>query len=541
MELLPKNHSPFGSLSFSCELHKNSLEYICLNQFCLEKGLFFCCSKCLEIHHKDHLLKLIKVDLQDIINLGCNTFKKSELTTCLSCLNDLNGKIHLILNIVSKSMMEKCQANQRSFTNSFERVFKKFQSEDAVFNGNSNFHSVDFKSQKIETPFFSKNNTRNSEFKNANQFYRDFSKKFEKFKKVFASLVDLSNKFHNLMQEFVYFMDETYNKDLSESTEESDKKSSFTSQKSDLFTSIFQKVFPMPSFHNDEILDLKFFDLQGKNSQKMSCLASCSKDKSIHFYDLNTRKLIESIDNMPNCINQMAFCEDNNLLAASLSNDIVKLWRYDTKFSFVGDIKSHSDSVWGLQFIKNGTKLISSSFDSNIYFWDLDRGKVENKINVHEGKVYGFVYLEDLKLIAVAGQKSIFIFDERDTKTCKYSYQNAHENQIIKLDYSKSDQKNYLASCSKDNKIKLWDLALKEPLQEFHHDDYVYGINFLNPLKLLASASDDRKVKIWSIEENRVVKSFEDHTDFVKTCQWNKESQILASAGKDKKIMLRYF
>ena len=544
MESLPKTQSSlFSSSSLSCETHKNTLEFICLNQQCLEKGSIFCCGKCLESHHKEHRSKLIKLDLNILMDFEVNTLRKSDSTACLASLNELRGKIILILNTVSKSMAEKCQTNQKLFFNSFERFFLKL-SKEACLNSGPTFLSFDFsvpKMDKIEPPFFSKNHTRNSDSK-ANQYYREFAKKFEKFKKLFASLIEQSNKFYDVIQEFNRFMDESYNNAFSESTNETDKRTtSSKSLKTDPLCSIFETAFTLPSFHQDEIFDLKFLNLPIDNSKKISCLASCSKDKSIHIFDLESKKLRHSIDNLPHIINQMAFSEEANLLAASLSNDIVKLWRYNSGFSFVTDLKSHSDIVWGLQFLHSGTKLVSSSFDSSIRYWDLDKNKMELKVTVPEGKLYGLVYMEDMKLMAVAGQKSIFFFDERDPKTCKMSIKNAHENQIIKLDYSTNYPKNYLASCSKDNKIKLWDICKKDPIQEYSHDDYVYGISFLNPRKLLASASDDRTIKIWNVEDNKLVKSFEDHTDFVKNCQWNKESQIMASAGKDKNIVLRYF
>jgi len=443
-------------------------------------------------------------------------------------------------------MIEKCQSNQKKFMKSFERVFQKLSCESEESSGTSfhSFHSLDFKVTKMDQPFFSKDSMRNLELKNANLFYREFSKKFEKFKKVFASLVELSNKFNETIQEFVSFMDETYNKTFTEPTEESEKKSfSFFSQKNEpLLTSIFQKNEMLPLIHQDEIMDLKFINLPLENSENSNCLVSCSKDKSIRFFDINTRKLTHTICNLPHHINQIAYCPDSNVLAASLSNDIIKLWRYNTEFSFLQDLKSHSDIVWGLQFIQNGTKMISSSFDSSVRYWDLEKGKNEFlfKVPVKEGKVYGLVYLNDKKLISVAGQNSIFFFDERDPKICKMTIKNAHENQITKLDYSQNYSPNHLASCSKDNKVKIWDLSRKGPIHEFQHEDYVYGIKFLNPYKMLASASDDKTIKIWNLEENKLIQSFQDHSDFVKTCQWDENSKILASAGKDRKIVIRY-
>ena len=540
--------SLFSSSSISCELHKNPLEFICLSQPCLEKGLFFCCSKCIESQHKDHLLKLLKVDSCNPVNIEPRSVRKTDAIACLSCVNELNGKILLIINMLSKSMMEKCQTTQKKFIKSFERVFKKLSCESEM-GSNSTFHSFDYKIPKMEQgePFFSKDNSQRSfEFKNANLFYREFSKKFEKLKKVFASVAEQSNQFCETIKEFIVIMDETYSRMDSDSTEESIKNSRSTiNLKTESPSTNFEKKVELPIGHTDEIMDLNFISLPVGLNEKANCLVSCSKDRSIQFCDLGTKKTKHKIDNLPHHINQIAFCPDSNILAASLSNDIVKLWKYNENnelFSFKGDLKSHKDIVWGLQFMHNGTKLLSSSFDSSVCIWDFEKGGVElRKIHVKDGKVYGLVYMEDKHLIAVAGQNSIFCYDDRDLKKHKISFQNAHEGQITKLDYSQNYATNYLASCSKDNKVKVWDLSRKDPLNEFVHEDYVYGVKFLNPFPKIASASDDKTLKVWSLKENRLVQSFQDHSDYVKTCQWDEKNRILASAGKDRKIIMRYY
>lgn len=478
-------------------------------------------------------MKLWKVDFSNLLSIEPSVFRSSETS---ACLNDLNGKTILILNLMSKSMNDLCQSNQKRFTKSFERVLRKFSSMTESFPRN-NFYSYDLKIPKIDASFFSKDSQRNPEFRAANLFYRELARKFENIKKLFASFVDLSNRLNETLQEITSYMDETCSRSSSDSTDDSEKPTLCSSNSLHDHASLFQRKDTLPQIHQDEIMDLKFIRLPPSKAQ---CLLSCSKDKSIKVLDLETKAVKHAISGLPHHINQVLYSEETQTLAASLSNDIVRLWHYGSDFAHIADLKAHSDIVWGLQFIENGNKLLSSSFDSTVRCWDLDKCKPEYKISVREGKVYGLVHLPEKKLISAAGQNSIFFFDERDTKSSVFSFKKAHENQITKLDCCQGTNSSRLASCGKDNKVKLWDLNKAEAVQEYQHEDYVYGMKFAKGRKLLASASDDKTMRVWSLDDGVEVHNFKDHSDFVKTCEWDSESKILASAGKDKKVVLRY-
>jgi WD40 repeat protein len=58
----------------------------------------------------------------------------------------------------------------------------------------------------------------------------------------------------------------------------------------------------------------------------------------------------------------------------------------------------------------------------------------------------------------------------------------------------------YLASCSRDNTIKLWSLEQQQELITLEgHSDLINSVAFSHDGKYLASGSDDKSIKLWSV------------------------------------------
>ena len=111
------------------------------------------------------------------------------------------------------------------------------------------------------------------------------------------------------------------------------------------------------------------------------------------------------------------------------------------------------------------------------------------------------------------------------------------------------DKINILASASRDNTIKIWDINTGKPLKTLiGHSDGVHDVAWspvsikspegIDRIKILASASSDKTIKIWNATTGKAIKTLTGHSDVVWGVAWSADGKILASASMDKTIKL---
>jgi WD40 repeat protein len=121
-------------------------------------------------------------------------------------------------------------------------------------------------------------------------------------------------------------------------------------------------------------------------------LVSGSDDMIITVWDLSTGASLKSLVELNNdqklCIdesheiNAVAFSPDGKLIASGSDDGTISLWNVETgklklkSKRYLGEYQEdgqegHTREVWSVTFTPDGTKLISSSADSQIKFWKI--------------------------------------------------------------------------------------------------------------------------------------------------------------------------
>lgn len=117
------------------------------------------------------------------------------------------------------------------------------------------------------------------------------------------------------------------------------------------------------------------------------------------------------------------------------------------------------------------------------------------------------------------------------------SHEIKHFEQINDLAWSKCGK--YLASCSDDGQIIVWDIEKMLPQKNLEgHTDFVNALLWANDSNQLLSASSDETISLWSVEKGEIVRSLEGHDDIVLSLAYSSKLDLLASGSGDKTIML---
>ena len=204
------------------------------------------------------------------------------------------------------------------------------------------------------------------------------------------------------------------------------------------------------------------------------------------------------------------------MLVSGSYDEAVFLW--DVRAARVmRSLPAHSDPVSAVDFVRDGTLIVSCSHDGLIRVWDTATGQCLRTL-VHEDNapVTSVCFSPNGKyILAHTLDSCVRLWDYANGKgKCVKTYQ-GHVNRKYSLGgafgtYSFMNEKEkfaFVASGSEEGLIVLWDVSSKNVLQRLSgHDDAVLAMATHPREELLASAGLDRTIRIWKASPLPVVK-----------------------------------
>ena len=194
-------------------------------------------------------------------------------------------------------------------------------------------------------------------------------------------------------------------------------------------------------------------------------LASGSYDEALFLWDVRTQRLMRSHPAHSDPIGAVDFVFDGTLIVSCSSDGLIRLW--DTASGQCLRTLVHEDNaaVTNVCFVPNGKFVLAWTLDSSIRCWN---------------------YVDGLCKKTYLGHKNV-----------KYSLAGAHGEYTNK---DESERRAFVASGSEDGKIYTWDVNSKEILQVIDgHEGVELGDDPLkkDDLNLMVSCWMDGTVRVW--------------------------------------------
>ena len=105
-----------------------------------------------------------------------------------------------------------------------------------------------------------------------------------------------------------------------------------------------------------------------------------------------------------------------------------------------------------------------------------------------------------------------------------------HTAAVLDLEFSPDGK--YIASGSRDNTVKLWNLEGKAIATFQGHQTLIRDVAFSPNGKYIASASGDNTVKIWNLEGEEL-STFKGHNAAIRGVAFSPDGKLVASASED--------
>jgi len=164
------------------------------------------------------------------------------------------------------------------------------------------------------------------------------------------------------------------------------------------------------------------------------------------------------------------------------------------------NLPAHSDPVTAAHFCRDGTLVVSGSYDGICRIWDAATGQCLKTLIGEESAPVSFVkFCPNGKYIAVCTLDStIRLWNYSVGRVTKTFRGHKNDEYCITSDFLVLDDKAWIVGSSEDGKVVVWDINERNIVQTLDaHTDVVMAVNSHPSQPQLTTCSADNTIKIW--------------------------------------------
>jgi WD40 repeat protein len=300
--------------------------------------------------------------------------------------------------------------------------------------------------------------------------------------------------------------------------------------------------------HSDRVTSVAF-------STDSKLLASASADQTVQTWDTTTGKPLRSLAAVKSPILCVAFGPGTSVVAFGCADGNVRIWEVTAgqKVALLTTdgpkgkkLAAHRDAVNALAFAGDGKTLATVGDDRLLKLWDLTVNPIRQRFvsRSFSGKLQAVAYSPDAKVVATGGADgTVKLWDATKLELPGGIRINlaAHRGPVSGLAFS-SDGK-MLASgaglTAGGGEVKLWDAARGQSLITLPHPaGAIYSLSFVPGRQTLALASAAADVELSDLQLAQERLTLKKPAGTVLAVAFSPDGQTLAVAGSDDSVKL---
>lgn len=278
-----------------------------------------------------------------------------------------------------------------------------------------------------------------------------------------------------------------------------------------------------------------------------SFLITAGDDNAVHTWDATTGAGLESYHGHKGAIQAVAVTPAGDIVSASADNTI-KVWDRNPAWKLIARLGTSQDDpldvsqspfvnrVLALDFSDDGSKLVTGGGDPSrsgeLLIWDVAKQSLERTFtDAHSDTIFGVEFSRNGKhLLSGAADKFAKIFDVATGKHVK-SFE-GHTHHV--LDVSWRADGTVVASAGADNAIKVWNVASGEQQRTIGgYAKQVTSLHFIGIGSNIVSCGGDKTVRFHKTGDGKNFRSFAGGTDYMYSAGAARDEKLVIAGGED--------
>ncbi|KAH0559160.1 hypothetical protein GP486_004305 [Trichoglossum hirsutum] len=265
-------------------------------------------------------------------------------------------------------------------------------------------------------------------------------------------------------------------------------------------------------------------------------IASCSADATIKIWDAATGKHSQTLEGHLAGISTIAWSPDSKTLASGSDDKSIRLWDIHTGKPHPVPFLGHHNFVYSIAFSPKGNMLASGSYDEALFLWDVRAARLMRSLPAHSDPVGGVDFVRDGTLVvSCAGDGLIRIWD---TATGQCLRTLVHEDNAPVVSARFSPNGKYVLAWTLDSCVRLWNYVegrCVKTYQGHRNEKFSIGGTFgwQNDAAFVVSGSEDNRIYIWNVRSKEVLQRLEGHEGAVLGVDAHPTENLLVSCGLD--------
>ena len=235
-------------------------------------------------------------------------------------------------------------------------------------------------------------------------------------------------------------------------------------------------------------------------------LAIGGSEGKIQIWNMNPREPISTLRAHNGEVFVLRYIKEKGLLLSGGADGEIGIWDTKNRYKNVGFYKKHDKQpVYCLEYLTEYDEIVSAGEDGVLRFWQVDKGSIHDKgtVTIPNAKIYSVCYLKNENILLAGTDKGVIhvVSLSADDKKLLLQRTNAHDENIIKMQFLESKGKKILVTGSYDGLIKVWEIKEDGTLDLTKRlgqpGTQVMGFVVLQNQGLIVSSHNDGHIRLW--------------------------------------------